>query len=103
MSLNKLQYNSDKFEPFYVRSPFNSHKNPTNFFKLSDKKNKNKQKEDGNKIRLVDIYYYDKKKWKEQHQPKQEKTLQNILTRNSTISYLNEMLGDSGSKGKTKK
>jgi hypothetical protein len=107
--LKRLKFNSNRLDPLYARFPLNRKINASNYFNSSDKiKNINRSKEsmkneEKNKIRLVDIFYYDKKKWKEQQQPKQEKSLQNILIRKSTFSYLNEMLGEWGSKGKLKK
>ena len=105
----RLKFNSDRLDPLYARFPLNRKINASNYFNSSDKiKNINRSKEskeneEKNKIRLVDIFYYDKKKWKEQQLPKQEKSLQNILIRKSTFSYLNEMLGEWGSKCKLKK
>jgi len=105
----KLKFNSDKLDPFFARFPLRSKKNTSNYFNASDKiKNiyrskESKENDEKNKIRLVDIFYYDKKKWEERQKPKQEKSLQNILIRKNTFSYLNEMLGEWGSKGKIKK
>lgn len=92
----------------YFRNRFNNLITTKDKFKSSEKKKKLKsydksnESANSNKIRLVDIYYYDRKKWEDRNQPMQEKTLQKILVRKSTISYLNDMLGEWGSKGKKK-
>jgi hypothetical protein len=110
MGFKKFQYHSERLDPIYLRNRYENLKAMTENFKSGEKSNKiqflskrSKERDTTKKIKLVDIYYYDKKKWEDQNQPQQEKTLQNILVRKSTISYLNEMLGEWGSKGKFKK
>jgi hypothetical protein len=109
LGVKKIQNNSEKLDPIYLRNRYENLKNTTESYKSNGKGKKIKyydiSKEKGRsiKIRLVDLYNYDRKKWEEQNLPKQEKTLQNILVRKSTFSYLNEMLGEWGSKGKLKK
>ncbi len=54
-------------------------------------------KKSGKKIKLVDVYTYDKNKWKGM-QLTNEKALRSLLQRKDTTNYLNEILGDWGLK-----
>jgi len=103
--LKKLKINSHyNFEKNYTKSPIRSIQDAELIYKRSFKNKRNISKDEkslGKKLKLVDIYNYDKKKWKELL-PKKEISLENIFRKKNTYSYLDEMLGDWGSKIKNK-
>ena len=99
--LKKLKINShNKSEINYSKSPLRSTQDAELIYKRSYQK-PTTSKRSVKKLKLVDIYNYDKNKWKELL-PKKEITLENVLRKNNTFPYLDKMLGDWGSKIKNK-
>jgi hypothetical protein len=100
--LKKLKINSyTKSEINYSKSPIRSTQDAELIYKRSYQHKRTNSKRSVKKLKLVDIYNYDKNKWKELL-PKKEITLENILRKDNTYSYLDKMLGDWGSKIKNK-